>query len=150
MKKIGSCHCGSIEIKSNYAPMLINQCNCASCRKLNNALSVTGIYAEDEIEVTGQLEKYTYNGGSGGNIELFYCPKCSTKAYYNVEIIEGLAMIPIGTLDDSKNYEPNIEIFTNAKLPWLSDNGCIAERFEEAAVMERIEKVLLSLSEREL
>ena len=150
MKKIGSCHCGSIEIKSNYAPMMINQCNCASCRKLNNSLSVTGIYEEDEIEVTGQLEKYTYNGGSGGSIELFFCPKCSTKAYYTVEVIEGLAIIPIGTLDDSKKHEPDIEIFTNEKLPWLSDNGCISERFEEAAVMERIEKVLLSLSDREL
>ena len=47
-------------------------------------------------------------------------------------------------------HEPDIEIFTNEKLPWLSDNGCISESFEEAAVMERIEKVLLSLSDREL
>ena len=57
---------------------------------------------------------------------------------------------PIGTLDDSTKHEPDIEIFTNSKLNWLSDNGCISERFEEAAVMERIEKVILSLSEREL
>ena len=150
MKKIGSCHCGSIEIRSNYAPMLINQCNCTSCRKLYSVLSVTGIFSQEEIEVSGDLKKYTYNGGSGGDIELFFCPNCSTKAYYSVEVIEGLAIIPIGTLDDSTKHEPDIEIFTNSKLNWLSDNGCISERFEEAAVMERIEKVILSLSEREL
>ena len=150
MKKIGSCHCGSIEIKSSYAPMLINQCNCTSCRKLYSVLSVTGIFSQEEIEVSGDLKKYTYNGGSGGDIELFFCPNCSTKAYYSVEVIEGLAIIPIGTLDDSTKHEPDIEIFTNSKLNWLSDNGCISERFEEAAVMERIEKVILSLSEREL
>ena len=150
MKKIGSCHCGCIEIRSNYAPMMINQCNCASCRKLNNSLSVTGIYEEDEIEVTGQLFNIYTTEEAEEKIELFFCPKCSTKAYYTVEVIEGLAIIPIGTLDDSKKHEPDIEIFTNEKLPWLSDNGCISERFEEAAVMERIEKVLLSLSDREL
>ena len=62
------------------------------------------------------------------------------EAYYSVKVIEGLAIIPIGTLDDSTQHEPYIEIFTNSKLQWLYDNGCISERFEKAAVMERIKK----------
>ena len=116
MKKIGSCHCGSIEIRSNYAPMLINQCNCTSCRKLYSVLSVTGVFSQEEIEVSGDLKKYTYNGGSGGDIELFFCPNCSTKAFYSVEVIEGLAIIPIGTLDDSTKHEPDIEILNKFRI----------------------------------
>ena len=104
-------------------------------------MSVTGIFSQEEIEVSDELNKLTYNGGSGGDIELFFCPNRSTKAYYSVEVIEGLAIITIGTLDDSTQHEPEIEIFTNSKLDWLSDNGRISERFEEAAVMEELKKL---------
>ena len=95
-------------------------------------MSVTGIFSQEEIEVSDELNKLTYNGGSGGDIELFFCPNRSTKAYYSVEVIEGLAIITIGTLDDSTQHEPEIEIFTNSKLDWLSDNGCILRPCDEA------------------
>ena len=89
MKKIGSCHCGSIEIKSNYAPMLINQCNCTSCRKLYSVLSVTGIFSQEEIEVSGEIKKYTYNGGSGGNIELFFVLTAPRKPTTVLRLLRG-------------------------------------------------------------
>ena len=69
-------------------------------------------------------------------------PICATKTHFYADALDGLVGIVLGTIDDNHKYPPNSEIFTNYKLNWLKDNGCITESFEEAAVYERLEKVL--------
>ena len=45
--------------------------------------------------------------------------------------------------------EPNMEIFTNYKVTWIRDNGCLKESFEESAVIERIGAMMENLDQRE-
>ena len=56
--------------------------------------------------------------------------------------------IPIGVQDKSRELKPKSEIFNNYKLPWLKDDGCIQESFEEAAVEERLMMLLETLENR--
>ena len=34
-------------------------------------------------------------------------------------------MIPVGAYDDLTPFEPKSEVFTELKLNWIRDNGCI-------------------------
>ena len=56
--------------------------------------------------------------------------------------------IVLGAFDDSLQFEPKSEIFTNYKMKWLRDYGCIKESFEEAAVIERIQLLMENLDQR--
>jgi len=89
MKKIGSCHCGSIEIKSNYAPMLINQCNCTSCRKLYSVLSVTGIFSQEEIEVSGDLKNIPTTEGAEEILSYFFVLTAPRKPSTVLRLLKG-------------------------------------------------------------
>ena len=59
-----------------------------------------------------------------------------------------MIVIPIGVLDKSLELKPKSEIFNNYKLPWLKDDGCIQESFEESAVEERLMMLLETLENR--
>jgi hypothetical protein len=52
-------------------------------------LSVTGIFSQEEIEVSGDLKKYTYNGGSGGDIELFFVLTAPRKPSTVLRLLKG-------------------------------------------------------------
>ena len=54
----------------------------------------------------------------------------------------------IGAFDDPHAFKPKGEIYTNYKLNWLKDDGCIQESFEEAAVEERLMALLTGLEDR--
>ena len=81
----------------------------------------------------------------GGNVSVF-------TVYGKVELeINGhtFQLIPLGTFDDSLQFKPNMEIFTNYKVTWTRDNGCLKESFEESAVIERIGAMMENLDQRE-
>ena len=63
MKHRGNCHCGHVSHETDLDPMVIVQCHCASCRRLTGAVSVTTLYAEEEISVEGDTDIYVFKGG---------------------------------------------------------------------------------------
>ena len=147
-KHTGGCHCGNVSVKSDLEPMLVGKCNCGRCRKLTGVVAVSAMFGEDEIEVQGETSVYQYTGGSGMAVESHFCATCACRIFAKAESFPGMMMIPIGVLDKSLELKPKGEIFNNYKLPWLKDNGCIQERFEESAVEERLMMLLEKLENR--
>lgn len=80
MKFTGGSHCGKIALRSNLEPMVIVQGNYESCRRITGSISVTTLYGEDEIIVSGDTDAYTHIGGSGGNVVIHFCQSCNTIA----------------------------------------------------------------------
>ena len=74
--------------------------------------------------------------------------ECGCRIYTIAEAFPGMAAFVVGVFDKATSFEPRGEIFTNYKLPWLKDNGCIQESFEESAESERIMLVLEALEDR--
>ena len=82
-------------------------------------------------------------------VHYFSCANCATRVYITPEFLDGFQLIPLGTFDDSLQFKPNMEIFTNYKVTWTRDNGCLKESFEESAVIERIGAMMENLDQRE-
>ena len=79
----------------------------------------------------------------------FSCANCAMRAYITPKFLDGFQLIPLGTFDDFLQFKPNMEIFTNYKVTWTRDSGCLKESFEESAVIERIGVMMENLDQRE-
>ena len=147
-KHTGGCHCGKVSIKSDLEPMLVGKCNCGRCRKLTGAVAVAAMFGEDEVEIQGETSVYEYTGGSGMAVKSNFCSTCGCRIFGKADSFPGMIVIPIGVLDKSLELKPKSETFNNYKLPWLKDDGCIQEKFEESAVEERLMMLLETLENR--
>ena len=148
MKYTGACHCGQVKFETDLSPMIVFQCNCASCRRFTGIMGVRALYSMDEVEWSGAVGEYVYQGGSGGNIYTQSCPNCHTNAYATLDYIEGMTSIALGMFDDPHPLMPKLEIWTNSKLGWLQDDGCILNSVPDMGVQERLMGLLESLENR--
>jgi hypothetical protein len=62
--------------------------------------------------------------------------------------MEGMTSIPIGMFDDPEEIKPWLEIWTDSKLDWVKDNGCLTNSVPDSGVQERLVEVLESLENR--
>ena len=69
------------------------------------------------------------------------------RVHSEPEESNGIITIVLGAFDDSLEFEPKGEIFTNYKMKWLRDSGCIRESFEEAAVMKHEQAMMENLDQ---
>ena len=147
-KHSGGCHCGAVKLATELEPMVVNLCNCNRCRILFGSVAIAALYADEEIRVTGETTVYNYLGGSGMEVSAHFCPICGCRIVTIAEAFPGMGAYPIGVFEKSIEFKPKSEIFTNYKLPWLENDGCIVESFEEAAVGERLMLLLEELENR--
>ena len=75
-------------------------------QKLWNNSFFSYAYALDDIEIKGEIRKYTFCGGSGNNLNVCFCPRCTTKLYIQPELIEGMIYIPCGILKEYFDDKP--------------------------------------------
>ena len=148
MKYEGSCHCGQVKFQTDLRPMLIHQCNCTSCRKFTGSVRVACNYLSDEVEWSGAVSEYVFQGGSGGNIYTQCCPNCHSFAYATFDYLEGVTSIPLGMFNDPHGLMPSLEIWTDSKLSWLQDDGCIKNSVPDSGTKERLIELLESLENR--
>jgi hypothetical protein len=62
--------------------------------------------------------------------------------------MEGMTSIPVGMFDEPQDIKPWLEIWTDAKLNWVKDDGCITNSVPDMGVQERLVEVLESLENR--
>ena len=148
IKHQGGCHCGQVRFSTEYDPLLVFQCNCMRCRRMTGMATVAVVYGDQEAEISGTTKEYTTPGGSGMPVHYHFCPDCGSRVYFAAEVLDGFIGFSLGTFDDSLAFEPESEIFTNYKMKWIRDDGCIKESFEEAAVLERIQALMKNLDQR--
>ena len=147
-KHTGGCHCGAVKFETDLDPMMVGKCNCERCRRLNGTFAVSAFYSEDEISIKGNSSIYNFTGGSGMAVASHFCDACGCRVYGKADSFPGMVTISLGAFDNPHSFKPRGEIYTNYKLDWVKDDGCIEERFEEAAVEERLMSLLTSLEDR--
>ena len=68
--------------------------------------------------------------------------------YATLDYMEGMTSIPIGMFDNPDEIKPWLEIWTDSKLDWVKDNGCLTNSVPDSGVQERLVEVLESLDNR--
>ena len=72
----------------------------------------------------GELDATTLPTGSGSGYKPFFCKKRGTYIYCEYERAPGVILIRTSSLDEAKNFPPQVHVFTKSKLDLTHlDNG---------------------------
>ena len=115
----GSCLCGDIAFTVELPFKFIHNCHCTRCRKARAAAHTTnGFVAKDKVVFQrGQDQIVTYKRPDAKYFTHCFCARCGS-GMPRLDPDRNIAVIPLGSLDDSPNQRPDDHIFVGSKAPW--------------------------------
>lgn len=121
MTMTGQCLCGSVSYKVEGDLQMTGVCHCKNCqRQAGSAYSVLFAVADDQIEISGDLQTYEDNADSGNAVHRHFCPKCGSPVKTSLPAQPGMTFIKAGTLDDTSVLNPSVHFWTGSKQDWVT------------------------------
>jgi hypothetical protein len=113
----GSCNCGAIRYRVSGEIRSIVNCHCNMCRKINgSAFSTYVAVADDDFEiVNGSARSHKVSELA----EKHFCGTCGTPLFNSSARYAGLTILHLGSIDDSLDMEPRVNIYCESRLDWL-------------------------------
>ena len=120
MENRGGCMCGKTRYKvSGESVGGMFYCHCNDCKKQTGSSFkiVAGFLAEHfSFEDDSHVKTYVTVGDTGKDVNRVFCGNCGSPLYSTTDLVPGIVMVAIGTLDDASWVEPPIEIYTKDKI----------------------------------
>lgn len=124
----GGCLCRAVRYEVSGTPVIVARCHCEECQKVSGAGHTVGaMFAEKDVQVTGELSKYRYQSHAGNTVTKSFCPRCGSPILGCNTGMKGYVTISLGTMDDSGSLRSEVAIFTRNRKPWdtpESDISC--------------------------
>ncbi len=117
----GSCLCGAVAYVIDSPPLLARNCHCGRCRKARSAAHAANMFASAEhLHFTrGADQLVAYKVPEADRFTQTFCRTCgSPMPTINRE--RGMAVVPMGSLDDSPAVIPDSHIFVGSRAPWFA------------------------------
>ncbi len=128
----GNCNCGAInfEINKDDIKRVIN-CHCNLCRKMNGAAFSTYVSVLDSGFELLKGESNIHKHQVSLTAYKYFCATCGTPIYNKNPKYNGITIVHFGTVNNSDELRPVVNIFCESKLAWI-DNIATIESFAEA------------------
>ncbi len=134
----GGCTCGNVRYRLLAKPLIVHGCHCSLCqRQTGSAFAINALVEAENVEVlSGDIDVLKVTTPSGLGQTIARCAKCRVavwSCYHRHELNERIRFLRVGTLDDPKQFPPDIHIFTSTKPPWLplpKDVPAVAEFYK--------------------
>ena len=115
----GSCVCGKVTYASTAEPIFTGVCHCKTCQKASGtAFASVLAVPTDAIQISGQTAQFDGVGDSGKATHRRFCPACGTSIALNADMMPGVTMVTVGTLDDTSWVKPAMQIYCDSAQPW--------------------------------
>jgi hypothetical protein len=122
----GSCRCGHVTYESAAEPIFTGICHCQSCQKRSGgAFSTVIAVPGPSLTVSGPTKRFESVGDSGNPTHYDFCPDCGTAIKLEANVMPGVIMLPVGTLDDPSWVRPAMQIYCDSAQPWVSLGGAM-------------------------
>jgi hypothetical protein len=118
MKLEGRCYCGNIRYVAEGEPMLQAQCHCRECQYITGGAPNTFIVmpAAGHKYTKGTPKAFTRTDLERA-VTREFCPDCGTHLATKPPG-RPVVVVKVGTLDDPKQFTPQMAIFTVDKQPF--------------------------------
>jgi hypothetical protein len=115
----GSCLCGGVGFEITEPPALARFCHCSRCRKARAAAFAANLFVpESGIRFTrGASQLVSYKIPDALRFTQCFCGACSGKLP-RIDPARGVAVVPMGALDDDPGIRPREHIFVASKAAW--------------------------------
>ena len=123
MKRQGGCLCGQVRYEISGDPLAVIICHCINCQKQSGStFSFNLIGQSDQISLQGNVSTYEDTNDSGDPVNRNFCGNCGSPIYSEILTQGNLIALKIGTLDDTRDLEPQSQVWCISKQNWLSLN----------------------------
>jgi hypothetical protein len=122
----GRCLCGAVSYTSDAEPVGAAVCHCRNCqRHSGTAFSFVVLVPAQSLAVTGDaLASFAQAGDEHDEpTTRWFCTGCGSPLWSESPLAPGMRLIRAGTLDDPSWLEPQYEVYTESRLPWLAPSG---------------------------
>jgi hypothetical protein len=121
----GSCSCGDVHYRMLGPPMIVHCCHCSWCQRESGSGFVLNALIESHrvLLLQGSVEEVDTPSASGAGQKIVRCTRCRTALwshYAFAGIGEQVKFVRVGTLEMPSQLPPDVHIFTDSKLPWLT------------------------------
>jgi len=118
MKLEGRCYCGNVRYVAEGEPMLQAQCHCRECQYITGGAPNTFIVmpAAGHKYTKGTPKAFTRSDLERA-VTREFCPDCGTHLATKPPG-RPVVVVKVGTLDDPKQFTPQMAIFTIDKQPF--------------------------------
>ncbi|KAB8074900.1 Mss4-like protein [Aspergillus leporis] len=120
----GSCMCGAIAYASESEPLVTALCHCVDCQKwTGGAFTSNVVIPRDSFKVTkGEPTFCDITGASGKNNRHFFCSKCGSSLFTELDIMADKTVIKAGTLDGGEanlRGKVDVEFYTRDRVSYI-------------------------------
>jgi hypothetical protein len=121
----GHCLCGKVTYQSTATePVFTGICHCTTCQKgTGSAFASVVAVPSDSLTVTGTTVRFDGAGDSGNPTHHDFCPVCGSTVTRSADIMAGITMLTVGTLEDASWVRPAMQIYCDSAMPWAPVQG---------------------------
>ncbi|MCP4899000.1 MAG: GFA family protein [bacterium] len=118
----GSCLCGAVTFKLHTPTKFFSHCHCETCRRAHGAafVSWTGVPDDCFEWLTGAEQLTGYR--SSEHATRSFCSRCGTHVRYVSTDWPGTVYVPVATLSDPMDRDPEDHIHAGEAVSWCSLN----------------------------
>jgi hypothetical protein len=127
----GSCLCGGVAWRLVGDPILCRNCHCGRCRRGRSAAHASnlGVRLEDFRWTRGEELVASYEVPEARFFTQAFCSVCGGKVP-RLDPGRGIAVVPLGSLDDDPGVRPTEHIFVASKAPWFEIADALPQHAE--------------------
>ena len=115
----GSCRCGKVTYSSAADPVFVGVCHCRNCQKsTGSAYASVVAVPTDTLTVSGATTRFDDVGDTGKATHRTFCPSCGSTMTQTADVMAGITMVPLGTLNDPSALSPAMQIYCDSALSW--------------------------------
>lgn len=120
-KPRGSCLCGGVAYVVEGTPTRCVNCHCSRCRRARSAAYAANLFtSSDGLRFTrGEELLASYKVPDAQHFTHVFCRTCGSTMP-RIDRGRGLAVVPMGTLDDDPGIRPRAHIFVGSMAPWYA------------------------------
>jgi len=117
----GSCLCGAVGYEILQPPQWAHNCHCRRCRKIRGTAFAANLFVPlDAFRYTrGEKKLRSYKIPEAERFTHVFCQKCGSSLPF-LNVARGVAVIPMGSLDDAPGMSPKAHIFVDSKADWFT------------------------------
>ena len=117
----GGCACGAVRYRLASEPLFVHCCHCLNCQRQTGSAFVINLLIEaDRVELlSGDPQPVDVPRDDGSTQRIFRCPTCQVAVFSEYGRPE-IRFVRGGTLDEPRDVEPDVHIFTKSKVGWVA------------------------------
>lgn len=117
----GGCQCGKVRYTLKAPPLTFYCCHCTECqRQSSSAFGQSMRVRLADLDVSGDMARYTRPADRGSPFLGDFCPACGTRLIHRRDAYGEEVSLKAGTLDDTSWLIPAGHIWTRSKQAWLT------------------------------